>query len=206
MAGAGARACFIEAAAGDWGVPTAECRTENSKVIHDRSGRTLDYGALVSRATAVAAPKAPPFKEASAFRLISRSLKRLDTPDKVNGKATYAIDVLPLGVKFATLAASPVLGGTVAHVDDRRAKAIPGLRQIVVLDDLVAVVGDHMWAAKCGLAALDITWNDGPNAEVSSELIWSRLRSASLREGAVAKEVGDVKKALGPSGELQARL
>jgi isoquinoline 1-oxidoreductase subunit beta len=70
----------------------------------------------------------------------------------------------------------------------------------------VAVVGDHMWAAKCGLAALDITWNDGPNAEVSSELIWSRLRSASLRDGAVAKEVGDVKKALSSSGEASSEV
>src|SRR5712672_2886175 len=201
LAGAAARACFIEAAAHSWGVSTAECRTENSKVIHDQSGRTLDYGALVDRATAVTPPKAPPLKEASAFRLIGRSLKRLDTPDKVNGKATYSIDVLPPGVKFATHAASPVLGGTVAHVDDRRAKAIPGVRQIVVLDDMVAVVGDHMWAAKCGLAALDVTWNDGPNAEASSDLIWSRLRSASLRDGAVSTEVGDVKKALGSSGE-----
>jgi isoquinoline 1-oxidoreductase subunit beta len=206
LAGAATRACFIEAAAHSWGVLTAECRTENSKVIHDQSGRTLDYGALVSRAAAVTPPKAPPLKEASAFRLIGRSLKRLDTPDKVNGKATYAIDVLPPGVKFATHAASPVLGGTVAHVDDRRAKAIPGVRQIVVLDDLVAVVGDHMWAAKCGLAALDITWNDGPNAEVSSELIWSRLRSASLRDGVVAKEVGDVKKALDSSGEASSEV
>jgi isoquinoline 1-oxidoreductase subunit beta len=201
LAGAAARACFIEAAAHSWGVSTAACRTENSKVIHDQSGRTLDYGALVSRAAAVTPPKAPPLKEPSAFRLIGRSLKRVDTPDKVNGKTIYAIDVLPRGVKFATHAASPVLGGTVAHVDDRRAKAIPGVRQIVVLDDLVAVVGDHMWAAKCGLQALDITWNDGPNAEVSSELIWSRLRSASLRDGVVAKEVGDVQKALGPSAE-----
>jgi isoquinoline 1-oxidoreductase beta subunit len=201
LAGAATRACFIEAAAHRWGVSTAECRTENSKVINDQSGRILDYGALVSGAAALTPPKAPPLKEASAFRLIGRSLKRLDTPDKVNGKTTYAIDVLPPGVKFATHAASPVLGGTVAHVDDRRAKAIPGVRQIVVLDDLVAVVGDHMWAAKCGLEALDITWNDGPNAEVSSELIWSRLRSASLREGAVAKEVGDVKKALSAAGE-----
>jgi isoquinoline 1-oxidoreductase beta subunit len=201
LAGAAARACFIEAAAHSWGVSTAACRTENSKVIHDQSGRTLDYGALVSRAAAVTPPKAPAVKEPSAFRLIGRSLKRLDTPDKVNGKTIYAIDVLPPGVKFATHAASPVLGGTVAHVDDRRARAIPGVRQIVVLDDLVAVVGDHMWAAKCGLQALDITWNDGPNAEVSSELIWSRLRSASLRDGVVAKEIGDVKRVLSAAGE-----
>src|ERR1700688_3015498 len=189
LAGAATRSCFIEAAAHSWGISTAECRTENSKVIHDQSGRTLDYGALVSRAAAVTPPKAPPLKEASAVRLIGRSLKRLDTPDKVNGKATYSIDVLPPGVKFATHAASPVLGGTVAHVDDRRAKAVPGVRQIVVLDDLVAVVGDHMWAAKCGRGAQDISGNAAPKAGVPANLIWPRLRRPSLRDGVVAKEV-----------------
>jgi isoquinoline 1-oxidoreductase beta subunit len=91
--------------------------------------------------------------------------------------------------------ASPVLGGTVARVDDRAAKAIAGVRQIVVLDDLVAVVGDHMWAAKRGLEALEVTWNDGPNAGVSTETIWSRLREASKRDGAVAKDVGQVDQA-----------
>ena len=202
LAGAAARACLIEAAAHQWGIPTSECRSENSRVFHDRSGRVLDYGALVGRAAAVTPPKDPPLKDPSAFRLIGRSLKRLDTPDKVNGNAKYGIDALPPGVKFATLAASPVLGGIVARVDDHRARAVPGVRQIVVLDDLVAVVGDHMWAAKCGLQALDITWNDGPNAEVSSDLIWSRLRNASLRDGAVAKDVGDVTKALSVSGEV----
>jgi isoquinoline 1-oxidoreductase beta subunit len=200
VAGAATRACFIEAAARSWGIAIAECRTENGKVIHDRTHRTLDYGALIGGALAITPPTNPPLKDPSAFRLIGRSLKRLDTPDKVNGKAQYGIDALPPGVKFATLAASPVLGGTVARVDDRRARAVTGVRQIVVLDDLVAVVGDHMWAAKCGLEALDVTWNEGVNAEVSSELIWSRLRSASLREGAVAKDVGDVKQALSAGG------
>jgi isoquinoline 1-oxidoreductase subunit beta len=197
QAGAATRACFVEAAARSWGAPTGECRTENGKVIHDRTSRTLDYGALAGRAASVAPPKDPPLKDPGTFRLIGRSLKRLDTPDKVNGKAKYGIDVLPAGVKFATLAASPVRGGTVAHVDDTRARTVPGVRQIVVLDDLVAVIGDHMWSAKCGLEALDVAWNDGPNAEVSTDLIWSRLRSASARDGAVAKEIGDVKKAFG---------
>jgi isoquinoline 1-oxidoreductase beta subunit len=200
QAGASTRACFVEAAAQSWGVSAGECRTENSTVIHDRTGRKSAYGALVDRAAAVQPPKDPPLKNVEAFRLIGRSLKRLDTPEKTNGKATYGIDVLPRGLKFATLAASPVLGGKVAHLDDRRAKAIPGVRQIVVLDDLVAVVGDHMWAAKCGLEALDIKWDDGPNGEVSSDLIWSRLRKASLREGAVAREVGDVATALRSNG------
>src|SRR6185312_2897356 len=132
---------------------------------------------------------------------IGQSLKRLDTPDKTNGKAKYGIDAMPPGVKFAALAHSPVLGGTVVRVDDARAKAVPGVRQVVVLDDLVAVVGDHLWAAKSGLEALDVTWNDGPNGEVSTETIWSRLREASRRDGAVAKNVGDIQKALGTPGE-----
>jgi isoquinoline 1-oxidoreductase beta subunit len=201
VAGAATRACFVEAAARSWGIPAAECRTESGQVIHDRTHRTLEYGALVDRAAAVTPPKDPPLKDPSAFRLIGRPLKRLDTPDKVNGKATYGIDALPPGVKFATLAASPVLGGKVAHVDDSRARTVAGVRQIVVLDDLVAVVGDHMWAAKSGLEALDITWNEGPNAEVSSELIWSQLRGASVRDGAVAKDVGNVDKAFGDRAE-----
>jgi isoquinoline 1-oxidoreductase beta subunit len=197
QAGARARVCFVEAAARSWRVAPGECRTENSKVIHESSGRSVGYGALIGRGALVEPPKDPPLKSIDSFRLIGRSLKRLDTPDKTNGKVTYGIDVMPPGVKFATLAPSPVLGGKVVKVDDRRARAVPGVRQIVVLDDLVAVVGDHMWAAKTGLEALDITWDDGPNGQVSTELIWSRLRQASLREGAVAKQRGDVVATLG---------
>jgi isoquinoline 1-oxidoreductase beta subunit len=199
QAAARTRVCFVEAAARTWAVPAAECRTENSSVIHDPSGRKLTYGALVARAAATTPPKDPPLKPISDFRLIGRPLKRLDTPEKANGKAQYAIDVMPPGVKFATLTLSPVLGGKVAQVDDSRARALPGVRQIVVLDDLVAVVGDHMWAAKRGLEALNVSWDDGPNGKVSSELIWSQLREASLREGAVAKEIGDVSRSLGAS-------
>jgi isoquinoline 1-oxidoreductase beta subunit len=197
QAGATTRACLVEAAARGWTVPASECRTENSKVIHDRTSRTVDYGALVGRAASVTPPKDVPLKDVGAFRLIGRSLKRLDTPEKTNGKAKYGIDALPPAVKFASLTKSPVLGGKVARVDDRAAKAIAGVRQVVVLDDMVAVVGDHLWAAKRGLEALDVTWNDGPNANVSTDVIWSRLRAASKRDGAVAKEVGNVRESLG---------
>jgi len=189
-AGATTRACLIEAAAHSWNVPASECRTQEGKVFHDRTGRSADYAALVGGAASITAPKDVPLKDAAAFRLIGRPLKRLDTAEKTNGTAKYGIDALPAGVKFAALAHSPVLGGKVARVDEQAAKAVAGVRQVVVLDDLVAVVGDHTWAAKRGLEALDVTWSDGPNAEVSTELIWSRLRAASKRDGAVAKEVG----------------
>src|ERR1700749_2442444 len=99
------------------------------------------------------------------------------------------------GMTFATLTQCPVVGGKVASVDDTAAKKIPGVRQVVVLDDVVAVVGDHMWAAKQGLEALTIDWNEGPNAAVGSEDIWANLRAASEKQGVVGKSVGDVAKA-----------
>jgi isoquinoline 1-oxidoreductase beta subunit len=204
QAGATTRACLVEAAARSWKVPAAECRTEEGRVIHDRTGRMLDYGALIAGAAAIAPPKDVPLKDSAKFRLIGRPLKRLDTPDKTNGRAKYGIDARPPGVKVATLTKSPVLGGKVASVDDRRARAVAGVRQVVVLDDLVAVVADHMWAAKQGLAALDVTWNDGRNGDVSTDVIWSRLRAASKRDGAVAKEVGRVGEILDKGGVVTA--
>lgn len=192
QAGATTRACLLEAAARNWKVRCDECRTQDGKVFHERTGRSIDYAALIGPAAAITPPSNTPIKDPSSFRLIGRSLQRLDTSAKSNGSATFGIDVLLPGMRFATLAQSPVLGGRVSRVDDARARAIPGVRQIVVLDDLVAVVGDHMWAVKQGLEALDISWDDGPNATVSSEQIWSRLRGASKRDGVVARNVGSV--------------
>ena len=187
---------LVQAAAIGWKVDPASCRTETSQVIHDPSGRRIGYGALTGRAASLKPPADPPLKSPSAFRLIGKPLKRLDTPAKVDGSAQYGIDALPDGVKFATLAHSPVFGGKVAHVDDSQAKGVPGYRQTVVLGDLVAVVGDHMWAAKQGLAALDITWDEGPHAGVDTAEVMARLRAASQRRGVVAKSTGDVDKAL----------
>jgi isoquinoline 1-oxidoreductase beta subunit len=190
-AGAAARAVLVEAAAKRWGVSASACHTENSEVIHAESGRRIGYGALVASAAKLPLPMEPPLKDPRAFKLIGKPLKRLDTPDKVNGRVVYGIDALPAGVQFATLQQSPVRGGKVVRVEAAKAMAVPGVRQVVVLDDLMAVVGDHMWAAKSGLEALAPVWDDGPNGAVSSEQIWSQLRAASERDGAVAKNVGD---------------
>jgi isoquinoline 1-oxidoreductase beta subunit len=202
-AAAGARALLIQAAAVQWKVPAAGIRTESGEAIHDASGRRLAYAALAGRAHGLP-PKDPPLKDPKDFKLIGNPLKRLDTPDKVNGKAVYGIDVMPPGVKFATLAACPVFGGTVGQADDAKAKTLPGVRQVIVLKNAVAVVGDHMWAAKQGLAALNITWNEGPNSSVSSDEVWKQLRAASGREGAVAKSVGDIAKGLAEGDRLEA--
>ena len=203
-AGAGARAVLVEAAARRWRTDPNACRTDGGKVIHPASGRTLAYAALVEEAGRLTPPREPQLKAVADFKLIGKPLKRLDTPEKVNGKAVYGIDVLPPGVKFATLLACPVFGGKVGHVDDSKAKQVPGVRQIVALEDLLAVVGDHMWAAKQGLAALQITWDEGANAHVTSEQVWEQLRAASEKTGAIAKTAGDVTKGLASGERLEA--
>jgi isoquinoline 1-oxidoreductase subunit beta len=200
-AAAGARAMLVQAAAQIWKVDPAAIRTDSSTAIHDASGRRLSFASLIDRASGLTAPQNPTLKDPKDFKLVGKPLKRLDTPDKVNGKEVYSIDVMPPGVKFATLAACPVFGGKVGTVDDSKAKTLPGVRQVVVLDDLVAVIGDHMWAAKQGLAALNITWNEGAHAAVSSADVWKQIRAASLQEGAVAKTQGDAAKGLS-QGEL----
>jgi isoquinoline 1-oxidoreductase subunit beta len=203
-AGAAARVMLVQAAAQQWQVDPASCTTSNGKVIHAASGRALSYGDLVDTASSISIPQNPPLKDPKDFTLIGKSLKRFDTPGKTNGSVIYGIDAMLPGMKFATLAASPVFGGKVGHVDDSAAKKIPGVQQVVVLDELVAVVGDHMWAAKKGLDALVITWNEGPNAQISSSDIWEDLRAASKKDGVVAKTKGDVAKGLSQGDRLEA--
>jgi isoquinoline 1-oxidoreductase beta subunit len=203
-AGANARAMLVQAAAAQWQVDPASCTTSKGEVTHKESGRTLSYGALALAAGGQTPPKDIQLKDPKNFVYIGQSLKRLDTPDKVNGKAVYGIDAMLPDMKFATLAQSPVFGGKVGKVDDSAAKKIPGVRQIVVLDDLVAVVGDHMWAAKKGLDALRIEWNEGPNAKLNSKAVWDDLRAASEKEGVVAKSTGDIAKGLTTGEKIEA--
>jgi isoquinoline 1-oxidoreductase subunit beta len=187
---------LVQAAAARWRVAPASCSAAGGKVRHEASGRVAAYSELVDAARALPVPKNPPLKDPKSFTLIGKPLRRLDTPKKIDGKVVYAIDAMLPGMKFATLAQSPVFGNKIAYVDDSAAKKIPGVRQIVVLDDLVAVVGDHFWAAETGLDALEITWDKGANANVNTTDIWDALRAASRKDGVVAKSVGDVEKGL----------
>jgi isoquinoline 1-oxidoreductase subunit beta len=195
-AGAAARAMLIKAAADEWQVTPASCSAAHGTVLHNESGRRFRYGELVDAASKLSVPIDVPLKDPKNFALIGKPLRRLDTPDKVNGKVIYGIDAMIPGMKFATLAQCPVFGGKVANVEHEAATRIPGVRQIIVLDDLVAVVGDHMWAAKCGLEALKVGWDEGKNANISSKDIWDHLRTASESGGVVAKSAGDVAKVL----------
>jgi CO/xanthine dehydrogenase Mo-binding subunit len=195
-AGATARTMLVAAAAQSWGVDPGSCRAEKGVVTHVPTGRTLAYGALADKAAKLPVPQQVTLKDPKDFRLIGTPAKRLDTPDKVNGKAQYGIDVRLPGMKIATVAASPVVGGNVAGLDESKALAIKGVHQVVRLDDAVAVVADHMWAAKQGLAALAVRWDDGANASVSTADVVRGLDEASQKPGVVARKEGDAAAAL----------
>jgi len=195
-AGAAARTMLVAAAAKRWKVDPSSCHAEHGEVVHKASARRIKYGALVGEAAKMPIPEQVTLKSREQFKLIGTPAKRLDTPAKVNGKAVYGIDVRPPGVRIATLAQSPVFGGRLKSVDDTAAKKVKGVRQIVRFDDAVAVVADHMGAAKKGLAALVIEWDEGPHAGLDTAQIVRELEQATLNPGAVAQNVGEVEKAM----------
>jgi isoquinoline 1-oxidoreductase beta subunit len=197
QAGATARSMLVAAAAKRWKVDPASCRAQGGEVLHAATGRRIRYGELAADAARLPVPEGVALKRPEEFKLIGTPAKRLDTPAKVNGTAVYGIDARPPGVKIATLTQSPVFGGRVKHVDDTAAKAVKGVRQIVRLDDAVAVVADHMGAAKKGLAALTIEWDDGPHAKLSTDDVLHELEQATQNPGAVAQNIGDADKAMG---------
>lgn len=198
QAGATARTLLITAAAAQWQVTPASCHAELGQVIHTASGRKLAYGELVDAAAKLPLPAAEAIKLKSPadFQLIGTAAKRLDSPDKVNGAAKYGIDVQIADMKIAAIAISPVFGGRLKNVDDSQALKVKGVRQIVRLDDGVAVIADHMGAAKKGLAALTIEWDEGEFAKLSSADIIQSMETASKAKGAVARADGDFAQAM----------
>jgi CO/xanthine dehydrogenase Mo-binding subunit len=179
QAGATARAMLVAAAATRWSVPPETCSTDRATVRHEASGRSLSYGELAGDAAAGPTPANVPLKGAGQWKLIGQSVKRLDTPQKVNGQAVFGIDVVVPGIKIAAVTMCPVDGGRIASLDDRATRRLQGVRDVLRVEDAVAVVGDTYWAAKTGLDALLIEWDHGPNAAVSSETMHSAQAQAS---------------------------
>ena len=196
QAGATARTMLVAASARRWHVDPTSCRAESGEVLHPPSGRRAAYGDLAAYAARMPVPGAVALKEPKDFKLIGKAVKRLDTAGKVNGAAVYGIDARPPGVKIATLAQSPVFGGRVKRVNDAAAKAVKGVRQIVRLDDAVAIVADHMGAARKGLAALKIEWDEGEFAKLTTDAIAGELVRATLNPGTVAQNIGNVDSAM----------
>ena len=190
-AGARARIMLVQAAAGRWRVDPGSCRAAAGVVHHDASRRSTPYAQLADAASALPVPGKVTLKQPAQWTLIGRSQKRLDTPAKVDGTAVYGIDVRVPGMKVGTVSASPVLGGRLVSMDEAAARSVPGVRDIVRLDDVVAVIGDHFWAARQGLEAAALRWDDGPNGHVNTAGLVAALAAATGQPGVVARDDND---------------
>lgn len=195
-AGAAARMMLIAAAAKKWAVDPATCKVEKGTVFDSSRERHFGFGELADDAAKEPIPAKIALKPAKDFTLIGTPAHRVDTPSKVNGTAQFGIDTKLPGLKIATVAACPVFGGKVGSIDDSAALAVKGVRQIVKIDNAVAVVADHFGAARKGLAALEITWDEGENAKLTTADIVKALAAAAQKDGVVAAKTGDVDAAL----------
>jgi isoquinoline 1-oxidoreductase subunit beta len=184
-AGAVARAMLTTAAAQRWHVDVSTCSVARGVVTHQASGRMLTFGALAKAAGALPIPEKVTLKEVKSFSLIGQPLRRVDSADKVTGATQFGIDVKVPGMKIATVKACPTLGGKLVGVNDKRTRAIPGVIDVLMLDGAVAVVGEHFWAAKQGLDALDIEWDAGDNATLTT----AKLRAALIDAAQGAKPI-----------------
>ncbi|HEY7126222.1 MAG TPA: xanthine dehydrogenase family protein molybdopterin-binding subunit [Ktedonobacterales bacterium] len=177
QAGAEARALLVEAAAEQWGVDPSTCRTDKGVVLHPASGQRLAYGALTEVASALGkpAPASLKLKKSAQFSLIGTRAPRLDTPAKIDGSAQFGLDVRVPGLRYATLARPPVPGASLQHVNSASASAVPGVLQVIQVPSGVAVVAETTWAAIRGRAALELTWDEGQNAGLSSAIVHEQL-------------------------------
>jgi isoquinoline 1-oxidoreductase subunit beta len=213
-AGAAARAMLVTAAAGQWGISSAECITRNHQVVHQPTGRTLDYGALVPAAAKLAVPKGESvrFKDRAAWKFVGQDTSTYDQKDIVTGKAQFGLDVFRDGMVHASIEHPPVLGGTVKSLDDAAAKKVRGVQQTVTLDAFkpphgfqalggVAVVGDNTWAVLKGRRALKVDWNDGPHAAFDSEPFKKELFATVAKTGKVYRNHGNVEAEFAKGGK-----
>jgi isoquinoline 1-oxidoreductase subunit beta len=200
-AGATAREMLIGAAADTWKVDRAECHAEKGMVVH-KSGKKLSYGQLAAAAATQPVPANVALKDPKSFKIVGKPAKRLDTPLKVNGKAVYGMDVRVPGMLTAVVARAPVTGAKVASFNADKVKAMPGVKHVVQIGSGVAVVADNYWNAKKGRDALEVKWEDGAGASLSSESLRKTFGELAEKPGTVAVKKGDVGTALaGGSGK-----
>jgi len=190
-AGASARMMLVNAAAQQWGVDAAQCKAVGG-AVSGPGGKRATYGQLAEAASKLEVPKEVPLKPVSEFKQVGNAKqKRLDTPAKVAGTATFGIDVRVPNMLYAAVAMPPMMGGKVGSYDDTRAKAMPGVKAVVQYSRGVAVVADSYWQAKKAKDLLEITWDEGPNANNDMRKVWAGLKEASQQAGAVFREAGD---------------
>jgi isoquinoline 1-oxidoreductase subunit beta len=190
-AGAAAREMLVQAAAKQWGVAPSACRAENNAVVNTATNARLSYGSLAETASKLTPPATPALKDPAQFRLVGKPVKRLDTPPKVDGSAQFGMDTRLPGMLYAVVARCPVFGGKVKSFDATKAKAVSGVKTVVQISNGVAVVADNTWSAMQGRRVLDVQWDEGPVAAMSTPALTKIFLERMQQPGALARKDGD---------------
>ena len=191
MAGATAREMLIAAAAQKWGVDASGCRAQAGEVVHAATKRRATYGSLAEAAAKLPVPDEVKLKDYAEFQVIGKPFKRLDVHEKVDGRARFGIDSRRPGMYHAVVLRCPVFGGKAAKVNASKAKSVRGVKDVFPISSGIAVVADNTWNAMEGRRALDVEWDEGPNAAVTTAAIFERFSQALEKPGVPAKTVGD---------------
>src|SRR3984893_11320525 len=195
QAGGAARAMLVAAAAQQWNVDAASCRTESGAVFSG-SNRKLTYGHLAAAAAKLTPPEHVSLKDPKTFKLIGKPIKRLDTPVKLNGEAVFGIDVKLPGMLTAVIARPSIFGAKVKSFDDSRARSMPGVRKIVAVPAGVAVIADTFWQAKTARDALRVDWNEGSMETFNTSEMMHQFRERAKSPGTSVRKDGDATAAL----------
>jgi len=200
--GAAAREMLLTAAAQTWNVPAAELKTSNGVITHQASGKKARYGELAGRAASLTPPAEPRLKSAAEYKLVGKRVRRLDIPDKVRGRAVYAMDIQLPGLLVASVAFPPVHGSKLKSFDPAKAMAVPGVKKVVSFSNGVAVLAPDFWTAKKGRDAIvdAIEWEVGPMASLSSDGLRQEMVRVAQSQAVQAPPVGDAKKVLDAPG------
>jgi len=202
QAGATARALLIAAAAAKWNVQPVDCRTAKGFVTS--GSHKASYGELADAAAKLPIPNEIALKDAKDFSLIGKPTRRLDSKAKVSGTAEFGIDVKRPDMLIALVARAPVFGAKVKSFDAAKAKAVPGVVDVVQVPSGVAVLGKHFWAAKQGRDALTIDWDLGAGATLNTAALRDDYRKLAQKAGTVAKSAGNVDAALEGAAVIEA--
>jgi isoquinoline 1-oxidoreductase subunit beta len=197
-AGAAAREMLLEAAASTWGIDKALCRAENGRVVHENDkGKALTFGQLAAQAATLPVPWDVPLKDPADFRIIGKPTQCLDSPGKINGTAIFGIDARVPEMLTAVIARCPVFGGKVTSFNADKTKAVPGVRDVFAVPSGVAVIAESFWPAKKGRELLDIVWDEGPGANISTSDMRGNYKALAGTPGMAARREGDAAAAIG---------
>ena len=187
VVGAQARTMLLQAAADQWKAKPSDVRAENGFVIGP-GGKKLSYGQLAEAASRLPVPEKVALKDPKNFKLIGKPTRRIDSAEKVEGRAKFGLDVQRKNLHTALVAHPPVFGALVKSFNADKVKSVPGVTHVVELSSGMAVVAQNFWAAKKGRDALEIEWDLGPNAKLSTADLAQKFRETAKTAGRVAKK------------------